>query len=248
MSKLKLLAHHSLSLPAVQRWNDIIHLPLSAGELHFLWAFMDGSIMIPETRQRLRRAWGMCARHSIAWLLLETAFRPNFLHGPALLYEDIMGQAVRALQLQGPGQKLRLARRLREQGPCLMCELGYGPTSVGYPPAFVTNQGKKNEPLRTFLQATAPWWQSAICGTCSGNQSTARCRIHLRQELLHGTCDLEQQRALVNAIDEHIANFSRSFRWEFRGTDTIADRAGLIAAMGWCSGWEAILAVSNTTG
>jgi hypothetical protein len=38
---------------------------LSEGEIHFHYWFIQGSIMIPETRCRLRRAWGLCERH--AW-------------------------------------------------------------------------------------------------------------------------------------------------------------------------------------
>jgi len=58
---------------------------LSDGEIHYLWWYMQGSIMDPGVRQRLRRAWGMCGRHAWGALAVETAFRPGFLHGPALL-------------------------------------------------------------------------------------------------------------------------------------------------------------------
>src|SRR6266496_3870675 len=40
-------------------------LRLSDGELNFLWWFIQGSIMNPETRFRLHRRWGMCQRHSL---------------------------------------------------------------------------------------------------------------------------------------------------------------------------------------
>jgi hypothetical protein len=111
------------------RPNLLERLRPSDGEAHFLWHFMQGSIMVPETRRRLRRAWGMCARHSFGAVAVEAAFRPRFLHGPALLYEDMMERAVTALKERpGPFQAVRLARRLRAAGPCLMCELGYAQT------------------------------------------------------------------------------------------------------------------------
>jgi len=92
----------------------------SPGEVHFLWFFIQGSIMVPDTRAQLRRAWGMCRRHSFTLLAVEAAFRHGYLHGPALLYEDLMERALAAFNLRGPLQEIRVAHRLRDTGPCLM--------------------------------------------------------------------------------------------------------------------------------
>jgi len=46
---------------------------------------------------------------------------------------------------------------------------------------------------------------------------------------------------LVSEILERVSRYCRSFRWEFRGTDTDMDLAGLLAAVGWCSGWRPLL-------
>jgi len=40
-----------------------------------------------------------------------------------------------------------------------------------------------------------------------------------------------------------VTRFGRSFRWELRGTDTGEDRAALISAVGWCSGWRPLLSI-----
>ncbi len=39
-------------------------ITLNQAEVAQLWWFSDGAIMNAETRQRLRRGWGMCPRHS----------------------------------------------------------------------------------------------------------------------------------------------------------------------------------------
>jgi hypothetical protein len=89
---------------------------LPGGEIHYLYWCIQGSIMIPETRHALRRAWGFCERHAWAALLVETAFRSNFMYGPAILYEDILGLAIPALDLHGPAKNLRLRINLQERG------------------------------------------------------------------------------------------------------------------------------------
>ncbi len=65
-------------------------------------------------------------------MVVEAAFRSGYMHGPAVLYEDVMGLAMAAFEMHGPGQYGRLRRRLRQKGPCLMCEEGYGHESKGF--------------------------------------------------------------------------------------------------------------------
>ncbi len=61
----------------------------------------------------------------------------------------------------------------------------------------------------------------------------------------HG-CRPVGQRGLVQGIAEHLHSFSRSFRWELRAIETPAERAALISAMGWCSGWQSCLLLRMT--
>jgi hypothetical protein len=49
---------------------------------------------------------------------------------------------------------------------------------------------------------------------------------------------------LVQRIADHIQRYRESFRWEKRGTETVEDRAALISAAGWCSGWRSLLALA----
>jgi hypothetical protein len=53
----------SAAAPIIRR-QDEVRLDLAASKVHFLlWHFIQGSIMIPETRIALHRACGMCERH-----------------------------------------------------------------------------------------------------------------------------------------------------------------------------------------
>ncbi len=223
-------------------------LALSPTEIHFLWYFIQGSVMIPETRIRLHRAWGMCARHSLAFVAVEAAFRPRFLHGPALQYEDLMQGARAAVRTRGPFRRWLAARRLRETGSCLMCELGYGPASQGYAPPDLVAQGGDATGVITLAERTRPYWQDAVCGLCAGDPSSARCRLHLWDELVRGMGDLTPQQSLVASVTDRIGRFARSFRWEYRGTATPEDEAALASAVGWCSGWSGWLSILSAGG
>ncbi len=86
-----------------------------------------------------------------------------------------------------------------------------------------------------------------ICGKCLGNASVLRCRPHLVSETGHTRGDYQANLELVSEILERVTRYWRSFRWEFRGTETHMDLAGLLAAVGWCSGWRPLLELAGTS-
>jgi hypothetical protein len=219
---------------------------LSDGEIHFLWWFIQGSIMNPFTRQRLHKAWGLCGRHAWAFICVEGELRHAWMHGPAILYEDLMERVVGVFDSLSPGllKRWRLAKDLAEKGPCIMCETGYGPDSVGYPWPNVVARVRGLRETRAFAQKTMRYWLPTICGTCSGTGAFQRCRRHLVEDAARGGLnEIGRHRELVYYIVHHIRAYSRSFRWECRGTETMEDLAGLINAVGWLSGWGPFLAI-----
>jgi hypothetical protein len=212
---------------------------LSDGEIHYVWWFVQGSIMEPDVRWRLRRAWGMCERHAWGALAGEAAFRHNYFHGPAILYQDLMERAQRALDLVGPWPAPRVARRLRPRGPCLMCDIGLSRSSQGTAKAELVAQGRDLTKIREFAARTREYWRSTVCGNCREDGSPMRCRPHLLQEAREGAIrDLASHRRAVAEILERLTTYARSYRWECRGTDTDSGRAALLSAVGWCSGWQ----------
>lgn len=224
-----------------------MHFLLSNGEIHFLWWFIQGSIMSPSARDRLWNAWGMCERHTWAFISVEAAFRQGYMHGPSILYEDLMDRAQALFAVRGPLKPWRTMRRFREKGPCLMCEGGYGSHSKGMARAEIVQKGRDLSELRTLALETAPHWQKAICGRCAGDDSAERCRRHLIEEVTLGKIrNLSGHTELVNNIARHLRVYSRSFRYGYHGTATAEDRAALISAVGWCSGWKIFLSIFKT--
>ena len=219
-------------------WAPADLLRIGDGEIHFLYWFIQGSIMNPSTRWKLRHFWGMCDRHSFAFIAVEAAFRNCFLHGQAVLYEDLMERAIAVFKAPAPFYAYKIAGRLKESKSCLMCDSGYGPDSKAlYHPEYI-EKGRDLRPIRAFAGATASLWSPRVCGRCAGNDTPLLCRIHLREALLQGNCDLQEQRTYVQDIFKRISRYAQSFVWGYQGTDTPEERAALIEAIGWLNGWR----------
>ena len=219
-------------------------LRLSDGEVHFLWWFIQGGIMRPAIRRRLRKGWGMCERHAWGWISAEAAFRKGYMHGPAVLYKDLMNRAKAAFTIRGPLQEWRTLRTVRTRGPCLMCNMKYHSRSRGFMKAERALIGRDLNALQDLAVKTAAYWEKALCGRCAGTDSPQRCRKHLVEELSRGEItDLSPHVSLVNHIEAHMRMYNRSFCHGYHGTDTDEDRAALISAVGWCSGWKTLLSI-----
>lgn len=221
-------------------------LALSDGEVDFLWWFIQGSIMDADVRTRLCDHWGMCARHALAFFVVEAAFRPHLVHGSTILYNELMQNAARLLGGQGLyrfAPEVLARHRLRAAGPCHMCDLGYRSDSIGNAPPERLAQGRDLTNARTFAAENRAGWLPHVCGRCADTDSPIVCRPHLIEAMEHdGSLPMPLHRRTVEHISAHLAKFEHAFRWDSRGSDTEEDRGALIAAIGWCSGWSDILA------
>ena len=67
------------------------------------------------------------------------------------------------------------------------------------------------------------------------------CRQHLIAAIrAHGPVDISTQRNLLQDLYDHVARYQESFL--VGGSEASdQDRAALIAAIGWCSGWRLLL-------
>lgn len=155
-----------------------------------------------------------------------------------------MERALGAFELRGPWGARRAAWRLRETGPCVMCEMNLQRVSGGFAPEALVRAGREPRELCALAMQTKELWWPTVCGRCLGTPARARCRPHFREGAMAGpVVEVAEHRALVQHIVKHMAAYSRSFRWEDRDTETDADRAALISAVGWCSGWHGLMAM-----
>jgi len=216
----------------------------SGGEIHYLWHYIQGSIMSPDVRLNLRGAWGFCERHAWIALLVEASFRHGFMMGPAILYEDLMDSAAQTLGRRGPLKDWRFLNRIRDKCPCLMCDMDLGPGTKGSGRKDLTARGRDTTELCRLAEMSRPYWEKTVCGRCLGNGAWYRCRPHLLEDAANGPVEnLSSHRAHIQKMRHHMALYSRSFAWEHRGTATDEDKASLISAVGWCSGWRPFISI-----
>ncbi|HDR9497157.1 hypothetical protein LGM57_34080 [Burkholderia cepacia] len=218
---------------------------LSDGEVDFLWWFIQGSIMDPDVRERLNAHWGLCARHALAFFVIEAAFRPHLIHGCSILYSDLMRRAANVLDHRGVHSLMPMnvcRYLLRATGPCHMCDLRYDESSAASAPAERLALGRDMSNARRFAVENRRGWLPFVCGRCVGDDGPVLCRPHLILALGQASAGaVRSQHVYVESIHSHLANFENAFRWDHRDTDTDEDRGALIAAIGWCSGWRELL-------
>ena len=200
--------------------------------------------MSPMTRERLWNGWGMCERHAWAFIVVETAFRGDYLMGPAILYEDLMHRALIKFSNRGALKPWKIQKGLIDKGPCMMCEMQYGPESRASAGPELLEKGRDLNEFQTFAKRTYHYWKKTVCGRCAGNNAVHRCRNHLIEAISQGRIDdLSLHEKLVGHIARRIKTYMLSFRWENRGTETVKDISALISAVGWCSGWRPLLSI-----
>jgi hypothetical protein len=218
------------------------HHPLGELEIAYLSELGAGRLDDLATRVRLWKSWGMCQRHALGFLAVEASTEDGWLFQAAVLYAEIMERAEHALARHWFLERARAEVNL-EGDACPLCALGLTPDAAApRDAARRVADGARLEVLQAMASTTRVHWSAWVCGACTGSGSGVRCRPHLAEELRVGLpVDLAGHRAWVREIARRVDAYRASFGWFQRGSGTLADEAALIGAMGWCSGWGAIL-------
>ena len=211
-------------------------------EVNLRWWLIQECISNAETRGRLRSAWGLCARHATALLAVGGAYRHAWIHAGTILYLDLIEHGIQAVTVGGPFSDERAIRNLRATAPCPMCELAVDEAGGGAPSAELLGRGD------TLLEAFAREAQSVsrplVCRLCSTEADGPLCRPHLIADHSFDLAEeLKVQRGRLGYIARHLIRYARSFRREALDIASPEDRASLIEAVGWCSGWSGVLAI-----
>jgi hypothetical protein len=218
-------------------------LGFTNGEVRFIWHFIrDGAIDADSWRQ-LMAAWGYCERHAWVALGVEMSFLWGFCMRSADLYLHLIERAAEALRLTVSGKWRSAARRLAERRHCLICELD--PRRRGLLSDQRLAEGKDITQLRMFAEASAPLWQHDCCPRCIGAAGSGHlCRRHLIDAIKTGAAmDFAGEYRHLTNVARHLERFEKSMSWGRRGTDEPEDRAALVCAVGWCSGWSILTAL-----
>jgi 8-oxo-dGTP pyrophosphatase MutT (NUDIX family) len=218
-------------------------LEITDGEVNFIQGFVhDGSIGA-ECGLQLVRYWGYCERHAWVSLAVEMSLLHGFCSRSATLYTDVLRQGIAALSPEYHRRPRAVAKALKESGTCMICSAN--PRGRGLLTVAELAKAKDVSSLRSLAEGSAQFWASDCCPHCiNGATHGHLCRRHLIEALDIGTpSNLDaDHRHLVNVL-ARLENFAWSFSWDFRGIDGPEDRAALISAIGWCSGWSSLGAI-----
>jgi hypothetical protein len=219
-------------------------LAITDGEINFLWSFIQGSIMDPDTWRRLLDSYGFCERHAWIHISIETAFRDEYLLGPTILYQALVEKGLRAI-LQPRISTHSTIRRLRASDACMLCALNIAQASGGAASPKRLGRGRDVAALQSVASELEALWRAYVCGICAGREEDAdrqpRCRRHVLSDISkRRALDFGAQRELLAHLHERITRYQNSFLADGRKAAD-QDRAALLGAIGWCSGWRPLL-------
>lgn len=201
-------------------------LELSGLEVKQLWWFIDGAIMSPESRARLRTAWGFCPRHTWSFFLAESELR-GFPRGTLILYEDLLELAVGAV-----GSR-RWASKLRSTGDCPTCNY-IGPADPRrLEGGWDEDIAKVNRRTvsTALLEGCHDAWRDRGCPSCVGGGGLL-CRTHL---VAAGNRPSDAGPHL-DGLRAGLAELGVAISWPRREVAP-QEWAPLIEALGWFAGW-----------
>jgi hypothetical protein len=217
---------------------------VTEGEVNCIIGFLhDGSIGA-EAWHRLMGAWGYCERHAWVSLIVEMAHLNGFVSRSAFLYFDLLQQAAGVLGATGRNAKRTLAKRLGNRNSCMICEIN--PRRRGWLSDAEINEARDQSRLRRFAVELEPLWQESRCPRCLGLATGGRfCRLHLREAVATDSpVAIEDELRYLSSLIARLETYAKSFMWEHRGTDRAQDRAALLSAVGWCSGWSSLASIA----
>lgn len=236
---------------------------LSPEEVRVLWDFVHGDIMNGATRTRLRENWGMCARHSWAYAVVEielweagAGMRGG--HQPfdlTILYADLLRTMVEKLGTGHAGRRGR-TRALERHGGCVICadvrgETPGGVTHAGLDLRQLTLEANWMRFTREWLAETRPEWSASVCPDCAAaagatvSPGTLPCRVHLLTSGVSSDAWWELTRTVLAELAVEVRALTDSMTQSGLPA-TAAENASWVKAVGWFTGWDFPLALSRS--
>jgi hypothetical protein len=238
--------------------------PLEPEEVRVLWSFIHGDIMIGGIREQLRRALGLCPRHTWAYFVTEVEL---WLYGPpprgghlpfdvGILYQDLLADVIGKITSAHSTSRHGLRSVLTPKAPCRICAdlSGEMTNSLGYAGSRadeLTIEAADLTHTRAWLLRTQEHWRERVCALCAlpgsngiGVSATQMCRSHLAQAASVSRQDVT---SIASWLDDARRRMSRSVDSMTQGGQpaTIADDAAVIETLGWFAGWQFPLEVTD---
>lgn len=193
-------------------------------------------------REATLASWGLCEEHAFG-LLIAVVRDERLSYPTAVLYVELLERALAAMTAGGPLAGLQVRRKLKTTGICPMCRPGVA-EHAGRSGSPGGGDEATTGPLRDLLRRSQGYWRPLACPRCLGIHEGTLCREHLRAALPFAS--LADARAGLGNIARKLIAYSRSFRDGGSSGPTVEERAGLVAAIGWCAGWRELATVISS--
>lgn len=236
---------------------------LSSEEVRVLWDFVHGDIMSGPTRSRLREHWGMCARHSWAYAVVEIELWEAGAgarggHQPfdlTILYTDLLQTMVDRL---GSGRRHGRVRVLERRGDCVICAdvrggtpRGILVTHAGLDLELLTGEANQMRFTEDWLIETKPSWAAQVCPDCAAAvgastvEGTLPCRAHLLVAGAFTDASWELTRTTLAELAVQVRALTDSMT-QAGAPATEAVNASWVKAVSWFTGWEFPLTLTRS--
>jgi hypothetical protein len=128
----------------------------------------------------------------------------------------------------------------------MLCALNIAESPAVMAPASRLDRGRDVGALRCFVSGLETLWRGYLCNVCDAQKSEVHierlCRRHLLSHMRQHKVNLAGQRELLNGLYEGVTRYQNSFAAGGKAASD-QDRAALVGAIGWCSGWRPLLAI-----
>jgi hypothetical protein len=232
---------------------------LEPEEVGALWSFVHGDIMIGGIRQQLKRALGLCPRHTWGYFVVEVELwqygpKPRGGHIPfdvGVLYQDLLEDMIAKISATHRTTRHGLHDVLTPMDKCRICgdlsQPGDATTPIGYAgsnAATLTAEAAELAFTTAWCVRTKDHWGEWVCPLCkdlvatpSGTSTGMLCRSHLAQVESIST---EEAHAVAARLDDIRNRLHRSVESMTQGGQpaTLADDAAVIETLGWFAGWR----------
>ncbi len=234
--------------PETPRGRESQHCAITDGKIAFLWWFIHGNIVTPESWNALLQAYVLCERHAWARLSVEMSFSERHFLGPVTHNQALVEKSFQAIETRH-GIGLRSPERpLQGKRPCFLCVLNIRHAGAGAAPPTPLALGRDSSCLGSFAIDRSALWPPKVCAVCRGAVSRpSRRRPPLLPDLKsRQLADLFWQQATLEKLPVRFAGYDESFV-AAANASTDHDPAALVSGTGWFSAWHPLVALPSNS-
>ena len=191
--------------------------------------------MNADVRHHLWSSWGLCPRHSWAHALVEIEAWGGWTFSTSILYEDLLGRALRSIRRYRFLPRDLGVRALSPKGACHTCDYVLAAKLEWRDHSSrIIDRVNRFERSRELLCASRSQWQEHCCPSCGDGKGPV-CRPHLLAR--SASMQWTELATILAPIHIRLGRYIDSMTWNGPKASDL-ERVSWIEALGWFAGWE----------